>query len=67
MVIGGYDIGILNDVELVSLDPDVPVPPCLANLNKFPVKTRAAAGSTGEGVYAKTDEVEMNSLNDGQI
>ena len=53
MVIGGYDTGIIDDVELVSLDPNFPVPQCLASLNKFPVKTRAAAGSVGEGLYAK--------------
>ena len=47
MVVGGYD---LSDVELVSLDPDNnPVPPCLANLNNFPVEISYAAGSVDEG------------------
>ena len=53
MVVGGYnyDLGeILTDVELVSLDPDNnPVPPCLANLNDFPVKLESAAGSVDKG------------------
>ena len=47
MVVGGYN---LNDVELVSLDPDDnPVPPCLVNLNDFPVDIYYAAGSVDEG------------------
>ena len=53
MVIGGYNSdfgGYLSDVELVSLDPDNnPVPPCLANLNDFPVEIAYAAGSVDEG------------------
>ena len=52
MVIGGFnsDLGFLSDVELVSLDPDNnPVPPCLANLNDFPVEIAYAAGSVDEG------------------
>ena len=50
MVIGGYNDGPLTDVELVSLDPDNnPVPPCLKDLNNFPVEIRGAAGSIGEG------------------
>ena len=53
MVVGGinYDLeGSLSDVELVSLDPDNnPVPPCLANLNDFPVEFYSAAGSVDEG------------------
>ena len=53
MVVGGYNYdlgGSLSDVELVSLDPDNnPVPPCLANLNDFPVEFYAAAGSVDEG------------------
>ena len=60
MVIGGYDTGIIDDVELVSLDPNFPVPQCLASLNKFPVKTRAAAGSVGEGLYAKLIDFYIN-------
>lgn len=43
---GGY----INAVELVSLDPDNnPVPPCLTNLNDFPIGIDGAAGSVGEG------------------
>ena len=51
MVVGGYgDSGRLSDVELLSLDPDNnPVPPCLANLNDFPVKLESAAGSVDKG------------------
>ena len=54
MVIGGYRGRGRNpeydDVELVSLDPDNnPVPPCLANLNNFPVELYGAAGSVDEG------------------
>ena len=51
MVVGGYNDGnYLNDVELVSLDPDNdPVPPCLMNLNDFPVPFIGAAGSVDEG------------------
>ena len=51
MVVGGYDSsGSLADVELVSLDPDNnPVPPCLTNLNNFPVELEGAAGSVDEG------------------
>ena len=40
----------IDAVELVSLDPDnSPVPPCLTNLNNFPVGINGAAGSIGEG------------------
>ena len=53
MVVGGYNFdlgGPLSDVELVSLDPDSNlVPPCLANLNDFPVKIYGAAGSVDKG------------------
>ena len=52
MVVGGYNGlgGYFSDVELVSLDPDNnPVPPCLANLNDFPVEISYAAGSVDEG------------------
>ena len=51
MVVGGLgDSGRLADVELFSLDPDNnPVPPCLANLNDFPVRLDGAAGSVDEG------------------
>ena len=37
------------DVELVSLDPDYPVPPCLMSLNNFPVGLIGASGSVGDG------------------
>ena len=53
MVVGGDNSDsrvALPDVELVSLDPDSnPVPPCLANLNDFPVKIYGAAGSVDKG------------------
>ena len=53
MVVGGYNDdfgGYLSDVELVSLDPDNnPVPPCLTNLNDFPLGFAYAAGSVDEG------------------
>ena len=55
MVIGGEEVIageyiISNAVELVSLDPDNnPVPPCLADLNNFPIGIEAAAGFIGEG------------------
>ena len=50
MVVGVDNIGYRNEVELVSLDPDNnPVPPCLANLNNFPVKLDGAAGSVDQG------------------
>ena len=54
MVVGGVNSNFvgdfLSDVELVSLDPENnPVPPCLANLNNFPVELYGAAGSVDEG------------------
>ena len=54
MVVGGVNSNFvgdfLSDVELVSLDPENnPVPPCLANLNTFPVELYGAAGSVDEG------------------
>ena len=39
----------LTDVELVSLDPDYPVPPCLTGLNDFPIGLFGASGSVGDG------------------
>ena len=39
----------LSDVELLSLDPDNPVPPCLMSLNNFPVRLYGASGSVGDG------------------
>ena len=39
----------LYDVELVSLDPDYPVPPCLMSLNNFPIAAFGASGSVGDG------------------
>ena len=57
MVVGGYNYdlgGRLSDVELVSLDPDNnPVPPCLANLNDFPVE-RGCATRCGDGHFLDT-------------
>ena len=41
------------DVELVSLDPDYPVPPCLMSLNDFPVGLIGASGSVGDGNLTK--------------
>ena len=50
MVVGGYRIRELSDVEIVSLDPNNnPVPPCLTNLNDFPVELDGAAGSVDKG------------------
>ena len=46
--------GFIRAVELVSLDPDNnPVPPCLTNLNNFPIGIDGAAGSVGEGRATK--------------
>ena len=39
----------LSDVELLSLDSDNPVPPCLMSLNNFPVGLFGASGSVGDG------------------
>ena len=39
----------LADVELVSLDPNYPVPPCLTRLNDFPIAVFGASGSVGDG------------------
>ena len=49
MVIGGYNHSYLSDVELLSLDPENPVPPCLMSLNDFPVGLFGASGSVGDG------------------
>ena len=59
MVIGGYydeyydeyddPDAYLSDVELLSLDPDNPVPPCLMSLNEFPIGLFGASGSVGDG------------------
>ena len=49
MVVGGLNLLPVRDVEVVSLDPDNnPVPPCLADLSKFPVEFQSAAGSVNE-------------------
>ena len=48
MIVGGTYAW--NDVELVSLDLDNPVPPCLSHLNNFPGGIIGAAGSIGEGM-----------------
>lgn len=46
MAIGGENANVLNDVELVSLDPILhPIPDCLAQLNPLPEFTKWAAGS----------------------
>ena len=49
LLIGGYTVSAIDDVELVSLDPDNnPVPSCLDNLKYIPVSIYAAAGSLDE-------------------
>ena len=46
MATGGENANVLNDVELVSLDPILhPIPDCLAQLNPLPEFTFMAAGS----------------------
>ena len=48
MAIGGngYPDNVLDDVELVSLDPILhPVPDCLTRLNPLPVPTQWASGA----------------------
>ena len=54
MIVGGQETyslpgTSLDAVELVSFDLDNPVPPCLTDLNNFPVGITGAAGSVGEG------------------
>ncbi len=44
MVAGGYDGSFLDDVELVSLREDLPVPQCLQNLKSLPSARRSSAG-----------------------
>ncbi len=44
MVAGGYDGSYLDDVELVSLREDLPVPQCLQNLKSLPSVRRECAG-----------------------
>ena len=39
----------LDEVELISLDPDNPVPSCLTSLSNIPVGLYGAAGSVGDG------------------
>ena len=55
MAIGGYSYSntYYEGVELVSLDPDNPVPPCLMSLNDFPVGLLGASGSVGDGNLSK--------------
>jgi hypothetical protein len=45
MVIGGCCVPS-DLVELVSIDPEVPVPDCLENLGPFPKTNVAAAAAT---------------------
>jgi hypothetical protein len=45
MVVGGCCVAS-NVVELVSLDPEHPVPDCLLDLNSFPFEIHAAAGAS---------------------
>ena len=48
MVIGGYGDGklMMDDVELVPIDPDLyPVPECLSQLNPSPAPLVAMAGA----------------------
>ncbi len=51
MVVGGStSSGSVDQVELVSLDPDNhPVPECLKNLGPFPVEEYLAAGAELQG------------------
>ena len=50
MVMGGYDAVTLDNVELVSLRSDVPVPPCLLDVGPLPeARHRAAGGLLGPG------------------
>ena len=48
-----YVENYLDDVELISLDSDYPVPPCLMRLNNFPVGLFGASGSVGDGNLTK--------------
>ena len=72
MVIGGYygggdGAGYLSDVELLSLDPDNPVPPCLMNLSDFPVALFGASGSVGDGNKANSNLVIREPLTSFQM
>ena len=52
MIVGGFDIegpANGNKVNLVSLDPDFPVPECLLNLNDFPKFLLDACSATLTG------------------
>ena len=57
MVIGGvYRAGFptSNDVELISLDPEVEVPECLQNLNDHPRRLHwSCAATLLQGMYEK--------------
>jgi hypothetical protein len=45
MVVGGC-CAASSVVELVALDPKLPVPDCLKELNSFPFEIYAAAGAS---------------------
>ena len=46
IIVGGNNGFVLDDVELISLDPVLtPVPDCLTQLNSFPIAFYAAAGA----------------------
>ena len=49
LVVGGYNGTNLAEVELATLDPfNKPVPPCLGDLNDFPIGIYASAGAVDE-------------------
>ncbi len=55
MVVGGWDDATLNQVELVSLDPENhPVPECLRELQGYPFAMRAASGAVLQGFSLTT-------------
>jgi hypothetical protein len=66
MVVGGC-CAASNLVELVSLNPEHPVPDCLSDLNSFPFEIYAAAGSSlpgqGKQYCPVMSEVECHCIN----
>ncbi len=62
MVVGGSDYGQLNEVELVSLDPENhPVPECLRSLAPYPLSVEAASGAELQGMI-KPQSTHTNFL-----
>ena len=60
MVIGGLNGSYLDDVELVSIDPELhPVPDCLSQLNPLPALTGASAGALD---YSRKSVVRLSNF-----